>query len=54
MFDYIAKAVGHGLSWLFLIGMAGCMVVIPVAAFQLFSILFQRDRPEEINPALRP
>ena len=36
------------------IGVAGCLLVIPVAAFQLFSVLFEKDRPEEINPALHP
>jgi hypothetical protein len=31
--------------------MAGCLVVIPITAYRLFSILFERDTPEdEIQP----
>ena len=30
----------------FAIGMVGCVVlVIPIAAYQLFSVLFEKDRP---------
>jgi hypothetical protein len=53
MFDLLAKFVAHLLSWTFIIGLAGCLLVIPVAAFQLFSVLFEKDRPEEMNPSLR-
>jgi hypothetical protein len=43
----------HVLSWMFVIGMAGTVVlVIPIAAYQLFSVLFEKDRPEEMNPRL--
>jgi hypothetical protein len=42
------------LSWLFVIGMAGCAVlVIPPAAYQLFSVLFEKDSPDETNPDFR-
>ncbi len=52
MFDFLVKIVAHVLSWTFVIGLAGCLLVIPVAAYQLFSVLFEKDRPEEINPSL--
>jgi hypothetical protein len=51
MFDFLVEIVGHLLTWGFVIGMAGCLLVIPVAAYQLFSVLFEKDRPEEINPS---
>jgi hypothetical protein len=48
MFGFLAKIVAHVLSWLFVIGMAGTvLLVIPVAAYQLFSVLFEKDRPDE-------
>jgi hypothetical protein len=53
MFDFLVKIVAHLLTWGFVIGMAGCLLVIPVAAYQLFSVLFEKDRPEEINPSLQ-
>jgi hypothetical protein len=49
----VAKAVILVLSWTFVIGMTGCaLLVIPIAAFQLFSVLFQKDHPDELNPIL--
>jgi hypothetical protein len=40
---------------MFVIGMVGCvLLVIPIAAFQLFSVLFERDRPEDLDPAQYP
>jgi hypothetical protein len=53
VFDFLAKIAAHLLSWTFVIGIAGCLLVIPVAAYQLFSVLLEKDRPEEINPTLR-
>jgi hypothetical protein len=52
MFGFLSNIVAHLLSWGFVIGLAGCLLVIPVAAFQLFSVIFEKDCPEEINPAL--
>jgi hypothetical protein len=54
MFTFLSTIVAHLLTWGFVIGVTGCLLVIPVAAFQLFSVLFEKDRPEEINPALHP
>jgi hypothetical protein len=51
MFNSLVAMVAHVLSWMFVIGMIGCvLLVIPIAAFQLFSVLFEKDRPEEIDP----
>ena len=53
MFDFLAKIVAHVLSWMFVIGVAGTvLLVIPVAAYQLFSVLFEKDRPDEKEPPL--
>ena len=38
---------------MFVIGIIGCVfLVIPTAAYQLFSVLFEKDRPDERDPAL--
>ena len=42
------------LSWMFVIGVAGCVIlVIPIAAYQLVSVLFQKDHPHELVPSVR-
>jgi hypothetical protein len=54
MFDSVAKIVAHVLSWMFVIGAIGCVIlVIPIAAYQLFSVLLEKDHPDELNPSLR-
>jgi hypothetical protein len=51
MFNSLLAIVAHVLSWMFVIGMVGCvLLVIPIAAYQLFSVLFEKDRPDEIDP----
>jgi hypothetical protein len=53
MLDLVVKSLAHILSWMFVVGMAGSVfLVIPVAAYQLFKVLFERDRPEETNPSV--
>jgi hypothetical protein len=55
MFNFLVAGLARVLSWTFIIGMAGCVLfVIPIAAYQLFSVLFEKDRPDEINPAPHP
>ena len=55
MFNSLVSVVAHVLSWMFVIGMMGCvLLVIPIAAYQLFSVLFERDRPEDLDPAQYP
>ena len=40
------------LTLLFIIGMAGCMLVIPLVAFKLFRVLFEDDSEDEPGRAL--
>jgi hypothetical protein len=35
------------ISLLWVIGMAGCVIVIPIAAYKLFAVLFERDHPDQ-------
>ncbi|HEY1264526.1 MAG TPA: hypothetical protein VGF06_13455 [Terriglobales bacterium] len=37
------------LTVLFVIGMAGCVIVIPMVAYMLFQTLFEPDTPDEIR-----
>jgi hypothetical protein len=54
MFNFVVEGLAHVLSWMFVIGMAGTVfLVIPIAAFQLFSVLFAKDHPNELNPGSR-
>jgi hypothetical protein len=49
---YVAKFAILVLSWMFVIGVAGCVIlVIPIAAYQPFSVLFQKDHPHELDPS---
>ena len=34
------------LTVLFAIGVAGCMVTIPIVAWKFFSVLLEKDEPE--------
>jgi len=53
MFNSLVGVVAHALSWLFVIGILGTVfLVIPTAAYQLFSVLFEKDRPDERDPIL--
>jgi len=54
MFSSLFKILAHVLSWMFVIGMAGTvLLVIPIAAYQLFSVLFEKDHPDELTPGIR-
>ena len=37
----------YGLSGMFLVGLIGCLFVIPITAIQLFSILLEHDPAAE-------
>jgi hypothetical protein len=37
----------YGLSGMFLVGVIGCLFVIPITAFRLFAILFEHDPAAE-------
>lgn len=54
MSNLFLYGLAHVLTWLFVIGMAGCVVVIPITAYRLFSVLFSKDLPDEINPVRIP
>jgi hypothetical protein len=47
MFDFAIKVIANILTWMFVVGMAGCVVVIPWAAIKMFSVLFEKDAPKE-------
>ena len=45
--DSVLISFLRGLSAMFVVGVVGCLIVIPVTAFRLFRILFQKDRVED-------
>jgi len=47
MFDLLVTILAHVLSWMFVIGVAGCLFVLPITAYRLFSALFEKDHPSE-------
>ncbi|MGC2181651.1 MAG: hypothetical protein WA637_00055 [Terriglobales bacterium] len=50
MSSLLVRGLAHLMSWLFVVGMVGCLAVIPITAYQLFSVLFEKDKPDEVNP----
>jgi hypothetical protein len=54
VFNLFLSGLAHVLTWMFVIGMAGCVLVIPITAIRLFSVLFSPDLPHEINPVPGP
>jgi hypothetical protein len=54
MFNLLVHIVAHPLTWGFVIGMAGCVLVIPITAYKLISVVFQKDAPHELNPSGAP
>jgi hypothetical protein len=47
MSDIVSNIFVHGLSIMFAVGVAGCLFVIPITAYRLFSVLFESDREWE-------
>lgn len=47
MIDLILNWGAHFVVWMFVVGTAGCLVAIPIAAYKMFSVLFEDDG---INP----
>ncbi|HEY1802803.1 MAG TPA: hypothetical protein VGG46_17885 [Terriglobales bacterium] len=47
MFEFAAKSMGYLLTGMFIVGLAGCIFVIPITAKRLFSVLFEKDLPGE-------
>jgi hypothetical protein len=54
MSNLFLSVLAHVLTWMFVIGMAGCVLVIPITAYRLFGVLFTPDLPHEINPVPTP
>jgi hypothetical protein len=47
VFDFlVSKIILPSLSWLFGLGVAGCVIVIPLCAYKMFRVLFEKDAPE--------
>ena len=47
MFDFVVgKIILPCLTWLFGLGVAGCVIVIPLCASKMFRVLFEKDAPE--------
>ena len=45
--DALFNALFRSLSAMFLVGTVGCVLVIPITAYRLFSTLFEKDRDED-------
>ena len=48
MLESLVALFAHLLSWMFLIGGIGCIFVIPVVAYRLFSVIFEPDTEADI------
>ena len=47
MFDFaISKIIVPALTFIFGVGIVGCAIVIPVCAYKMFRILFEKDAVE--------
>jgi hypothetical protein len=46
--DLAFKFLAHTLSVMFVVGLIGCAVVIPLAAYRLFAVLFEPDREDDL------
>ena len=45
--EIVFKILAPILVTMFVIGAAGCVIVIPVVAYRLFSVLVEPDAPDE-------
>jgi uncharacterized membrane protein len=45
--DFLFTGLFHVLSSMFVIGLLGCILVIPITAYRLFSVLFQKDQADD-------
>jgi len=44
MVDFLVRKLGlPSLSWLFGLGVAGCVMVIPLCAYKMFRVLLEKD-----------
>jgi hypothetical protein len=47
MLNSLLIGLFHILAGMFAIGMLGCLFVIPITAYRLFIVLFEKDSPDE-------
>ena len=47
MLNFLLIGLFRILGMMFLIGMLGCIIVIPITAYRLFKVLFEEDSPDE-------
>lgn len=47
MLDATMTWAAHLLTWMFVAGVAGCAVAIPITAYKMFSVLFEADRADD-------
>jgi hypothetical protein len=45
--DVVFKIFAYTLGSMFVIGVTGCLIAIPIAAYRLFSVLFEPDREDD-------
>jgi len=48
VFESMIAVFAHLLSWMFLIGGIGCVLVIPIVAYRLFAVIFEPDTEADI------
>jgi uncharacterized membrane protein len=46
--DFFLTGLFHVLGGMFIVGMLGCLLVIPITAFRLFTVLFQKDQSGDL------
>ena len=52
MFDFlVTKIFIPTFTFIFAIGIAGCVIVIPLCAYKMFRVLFEKDTEEAGVPA---
>ena len=50
--ERVFSLISPVLTLLFEIGMAGCLIVIPMVAYKLFRVLFEDDSEDEPGKAI--
>lgn len=45
--NFFVDLFAHAMTIFFVLGMVGCLAVIPITAFRLFSVLFEKDAADE-------
>lgn len=52
--EHVFTILAPLLTLMFIVGMVGCVFVIPIVAFKLFRVLFENDTEEETRKPLLP